>query len=89
MYRSVCVYVLMRAGALRGQVSDLLELELQAVVSCLMGALGTEVGSSGRAIVTPNHWDISLPSIFTTTTIPPPPHFSPLLSSPLLSSPLL
>jgi hypothetical protein len=35
----------------RGQrrISDLLELELQAIVSCLMWVLGTELGSSAGA----------------------------------------
>jgi hypothetical protein len=44
----------------RSEVLDLLELELQRVVSCLLWLLRTELQSSARAVLTPNHWTIFL-----------------------------
>lgn len=41
------------------KATDTLELELQAVVSCLMWVLGTEPGSFGRAANTLSHWAIA------------------------------
>lgn len=56
----VCVWLCIRvsAGTHRNQkgVSDLLELECQAVVTCLTWVLGTEVRSSPRAACAPNSW---------------------------------
>ena len=49
----------------RGQrrMLDLLELELQAVVSIFMRVLGTELGSTSRVLCALNHWVISPASI--------------------------
>lgn len=56
----VCVWLCthVRAGTHRDQKtgSDLLELELQAIVTCLTWVLGTEVRSSPRAVRAPNCW---------------------------------
>ena len=48
----VCAYMLLRTVAHRDQkrASELLELVLQVVVSCLMSVLGTKLGPSSRAI---------------------------------------
>lgn len=53
--------MLVGIGAHRGQkmVSDVLELELQIVVSCLDWMLGTELGSSSKAVCTSNCQAIS------------------------------
>jgi hypothetical protein len=40
-------------------VSDLLQFALHVDVSCLMGALGTELGSSGRAASAPHGCAVS------------------------------
>lgn len=42
------------------RVLGILELELQRVVSCLLWLLRTELQSSARAVLTPNHWTIFL-----------------------------
>jgi hypothetical protein len=49
------------SGALGGQkrASDPLELELQAVVSCLVWVMGSELRPSGRAVSDLNHWVVT------------------------------
>ena len=57
MYMSVCAQ---EGRHDRPDVSDLLELELQVIVSHLTWVLGAEFRFSARVVCDPNHWDISL-----------------------------
>lgn len=52
------MYVHVNAGSWRGQkgVSDPLEQKIQVVVGCQTWLLGTDVRSSGRAVLGRNHW---------------------------------
>lgn len=40
----------LKVGALRPEEEDLIELELQVVMSCLPWVLGTKLGSCGKAL---------------------------------------
>ena len=59
MCAHLCAYVHVNAGAYRGpqKASELLDMDLQKVVSHPAWVLGTELGPSERAL---NHWAISL-----------------------------
>ena len=50
----LCVHISASDCGGQSRASDLLELELQAVVSHLPGMLGTEPGSSARTVVSLN-----------------------------------
>lgn len=43
----ICSYV---EGLLRPEAVDPLKLELWLIMSCLIGVLGTELGSTGKAV---------------------------------------
>lgn len=61
VYVSVCEDVHMWADAQKGQRCGIpLELELLAVLCCLIWVLGVKPRSSGRAVHALNHWAISL-----------------------------
>lgn len=55
----MCVYVTIHVHVLIVGDSGPLELESQAVVSCLMLVLRIEPRSSARAVQAPNHYAVS------------------------------
>lgn len=55
LYRSMCLYVQVPLEDVKRE-SDFLELELQAIVSHLKWALGTDPRSSGKVTHALNHW---------------------------------
>ena len=60
IFNNVYNYVHIYAGRCwwKPNLSDPLGLELEVIVNCLIWMLGTELGSSGRAILTVYHWAI-------------------------------